>query len=138
MHCCSPSYLFITTGGFGRMMATRTRDGSYRRQWLPAAWHSRRLPGSAGAIGPNVLCRGTLVHGTCRPGRDGLTVTEDPRRRGGTAQTRAPRNRDPREAERGPRVMSCPGTWRSTPAPGNNRRTSRREQPGRNHADREA
>jgi hypothetical protein len=36
-------------------------------------------------------------------------VTEDPGRRGVAIKARAPRNRDPREAEAGPRVMSGGG-----------------------------
>ena len=44
-------------------------------------------------------------------------MTEDPGRRGGTDQIRAPRNRDPREAEVGPLVTSGPGYLRLWSAP---------------------
>jgi hypothetical protein len=78
------------------------------------AWYSPPLPGSTRAVKPNVLCQRDLGPWQRRPGRYGVTVTEDPGRRGGTGQTRAPRNRDPREAEWGPRVMSRLDTSRSS------------------------
>ena len=61
-----------------------------------------------GTAGPKVPCAGTLVYSACSPRQGGLAMTEDPGRRGATDQIRAPRNRDPREAEAGPLVTSCP------------------------------
>ena len=71
------------------------------------------------AAGPKVPCAGTFGHGARLPRHGGLTVTRgleaDAEQRD---QTRAPRNRDPREAETGPLVDSCPGPARTAAAPG--------------------
>jgi hypothetical protein len=68
---------------------------------------------------PKVPCAGTFGHGARLPRHGGLTVTRgleaDAEQRD---QTCAPRNRDPREAETGPLVDSCPGPARTAAAPG--------------------
>lgn len=58
---------------------------------------------------PAVLCGGDDGPWQVVRCWDGIAMTEAPGRRGVTDQIRAPRNRDPREAETGPPVMPCPG-----------------------------
>jgi hypothetical protein len=74
---------------------------------------------NSSAAGPKVPCAGTFAHGARLPRHGGLTVTRgleaDAEQRD---QTRAPRNRDPREAETGPLVDSCPGPARTATAAG--------------------
>jgi hypothetical protein len=116
----------------GHQQRPRRRGRAYdNRLVLP-----RRLPAVPVPSGRTSCAAGTLVHGTCRYGRDGVIVTEDPRKTRRNGPDPVHRAIEIREKRRGV-LASCLAWTPSAPAgAGQEGHAGRREQPGRSQADR--